>query len=191
MAELREDSTSANEKISEPVSEILIPEAINIDYSNKTNNMNLSNEAFTSKNELIKNRRIDPSTAMYYAWQDGSHAVDNIMDKLSHWPFLYQKNLPEISIKNLYKEAVVTKQVGDALLQLFKLRDYKKQWSPDMLKYGIVFPRKYDGHDPAWNLDINYKYTVVSSHGHEFFLEFFRATKGWFDEEEELMISGK
>ena len=170
----------------EQTSEILVTGKVDIDYPTKSNIMTVSKEAFTSKNELIKNRRENPSIEDRYMWLDLSNAGDEILAKVSHWPFLYQKNLPEISITDLFKEAGVTVQEGYNLCQLFKLCDHKEKWSVEMIQNGIIFLREYEGYDPAWNLKINYNGTQVSSHGHEFFLEFFKITKGWFDEEETL-----
>ena len=157
----------------EQTSEILVTGKVDIDYPTKSNIMTVSKEAFTSKNELIKNRRENPSIEDRYMWLDLSNAGDEILAKVSHWPFLYQKNLPEISITDLFKEAGVTVQEGYNLCQLFKLCDHKEKWSVEMIQNGIIFLREYEGYDPAWNLKINYKGTQVSSHGHEFFLEFF------------------
>ena len=173
----------------EETGEISVTGKVDIDYPSKSNIMTVKNEAFTSKNELIKNRRENPSLESSYRWLDSSILVEKMVDKISHWPLLYKKDLPEITIADLFKEVEVTVQVGYALFQIFEFCDHKEQWSEDMLQYGIVFPREYVGYDPAWNLKITYRSTQVSSHGHEFFLEFFKLTKGWFDEEGTITIS--
>src|SRR5665647_3329601 len=165
----------------EHISEIFIKGTTDDNLLTKTNNMQTTNEAFTSKNEMIKNRRLDPSVYSLNEWNDTGNVVMDLVLNLSNWPVLYQKGLPEISVLDLFEKLGITELHGNTLLQIFKLRDFKGNWSEDIKRYRLIFTRKYEGYDPAWNVKLSYKYDQISAHGHEFFIEFFEKTKHWFD----------
>lgn len=166
----------------EKVSETLISEAIKIDASSNTNThfMQKTHEDSVFFKGTVRQRWLEGSFDDLNFWNDLSGQVDEMIGELSEWPVTRGKGFSYIPLKDLLENLGIPLQQAYDTFQVFKFRDFKGSWSDSMTTFGFVFPHEYEGAVPEWRQKIGFTCEVVSPHGHEFIIEFFKITKDWF-----------